>query len=267
MLDIREESRLKYNPPLYKDLRERIDYYFVRKQNFSSFSHQDFTNDKGRLKDRLPYHYQLLCKEWLDIKIKILERDNCTCQRCGMKNEYFLLKLENIIEINYSKCIPISDEEFQVEVNKMVEDWKNGTLGRMAKKRYDEKKYNSLVQRNVNWFNSRRKVKTLPGSYVWNSLEIHHRYYVNEAYAWEYDLSALITLCSNCHREVHQLNSPSVLIFREHPNPNKSFEDQKGLLLDYSFDCDRCHGKGFILEYKHIENGICFACYGIGHVH
>ena len=28
--------------------------------------------------------------------------------------------------------------------------------------------------------------------------------------------------------------------------------------------CDRCNGVGRIPEYKHIENGICFKCRGVG---
>lgn len=28
--------------------------------------------------------------------------------------------------------------------------------------------------------------------------------------------------------------------------------------------CKRCKGSGFIPEYKHIENGICFSCRGTG---
>jgi len=30
--------------------------------------------------------------------------------------------------------------------------------------------------------------------------------------------------------------------------------------------CHKCHGTGFISEYRHIENGICFACGGTGEV-
>ena len=28
--------------------------------------------------------------------------------------------------------------------------------------------------------------------------------------------------------------------------------------------CDRCNGSGKIPKYKHIENGICFKCRGVG---
>ena len=29
--------------------------------------------------------------------------------------------------------------------------------------------------------------------------------------------------------------------------------------------CDRCSGKGYIPEYKKIQNGICFKCKGYGY--
>ena len=28
--------------------------------------------------------------------------------------------------------------------------------------------------------------------------------------------------------------------------------------------CNRCKGEGYITEFKHIQNGICFACNGSG---
>lgn len=30
--------------------------------------------------------------------------------------------------------------------------------------------------------------------------------------------------------------------------------------------CPKCQGKGILPNYKHIEDGICFLCYGLGNV-
>lgn len=35
-------------------------------------------------------------------------------------------------------------------------------------------------------------------------LQIHHRYYRGSTFAWEYEDSALLTLCDNCHVKVHE---------------------------------------------------------------
>lgn len=34
-------------------------------------------------------------------------------------------------------------------------------------------------------------------------LNVHHRYYIEGNMPWEYDDDALVTLCDDCHREVH----------------------------------------------------------------
>lgn len=36
-----------------------------------------------------------------------------------------------------------------------------------------------------------------------NNLEVHHKYYVQGLFPWDYSLDALITLCSNCHNLEH----------------------------------------------------------------
>lgn len=32
----------------------------------------------------------------------------------------------------------------------------------------------------------------------------------------------------------------------------------------YTVPCNNCKGKGVLLQYKHIEDGVCFTCYGSG---
>ena len=39
------------------------------------------------------------------------------------------------------------------------------------------------------------------------TLHVHHEYYNNNLKLWEYPPHALTTLCSNCHREAHELNN------------------------------------------------------------
>ena len=36
-------------------------------------------------------------------------------------------------------------------------------------------------------------------------LQVHHKKYIKNRLAWEYDESNLITLCSDCHKKIHDL--------------------------------------------------------------
>ena len=80
-------------------------------------------------------------------------------------------------------------------------------------------------------------------------LHIHHKYYIKNFKAWEYDLDALITLCFDCHENLHKNEIINVY--------NSSLQ----LTGNYNY-CKRCHGAGRFPEFSHIQSGICFRCNG-----
>lgn len=81
-------------------------------------------------------------------------------------------------------------------------------------------------------------------------LHVHHTYYVHGDAPWEYPDESLMTLCDKCHVDIHR----SLTI------PTYSDESKQVLIpLD---PCIKCHGVGFIPEYGHVQNGICFECKG-----
>lgn len=82
-----------------------------------------------------------------------------------------------------------------------------------------------------------------------NGLHIHHKYYVKNLLAWEYPDEALITLCFDCHENLHKDQTIPV------------YENTNHLAGEYHF-CKRCHGTGRFPEYSHIQSGICFECNG-----
>lgn len=90
--------------------------------------------------------------------------------------------------------------------------------------------------------------KIMPG------LNVHHKYYINGNFPWEYDNGALITLCEECHKKTHQT----------HPTPIYRNIKETLQLDKYAECCGRCGGSGYLPHYKHIENGICFRCWGEG---
>lgn len=86
---------------------------------------------------------------------------------------------------------------------------------------------------------------------LFKGLNIHHKYYVLGRKPWDYEDEALITLCEKCHQKRHE--NKQVPIY----NDNKE-------IIDYANICDRCHGSGYIPEYYHVQQGICFKCGGEG---
>ncbi len=85
------------------------------------------------------------------------------------------------------------------------------------------------------------------------ALNVHHNYYVNGKNPWEYDNEALVTLCEDCHRDIHK--STTTPVYKE------LYGKQ---ILRYAEICDRCGGRGFIPQYRHVMGGICFLCWGEG---
>lgn len=84
-------------------------------------------------------------------------------------------------------------------------------------------------------------------------LHVHHKYYVISSLAWEYPEDALITVCHECHASIHLQGQVPVYIEGPHLND--------GVQANVIF-CERCGGMGYIMKYKHIQDGICFSCMG-----
>lgn len=93
-----------------------------------------------------------------------------------------------------------------------------------------------------------RLVKIIPG------LNVHHNYYTIGKTPWEYSAEALITLCEDCHQKTHKKYHIPI------------YKDIKGEQIFYknTETCERCGGSGYLPQYNHVENGICFKCWGEG---
>ena len=93
-----------------------------------------------------------------------------------------------------------------------------------------------------------------PASTPIKSLNIHHLYYVKDKAPWEYENDALVTLCEECHRSIHRTSNIPVYI---ETKTAKTFYSNAVI-------CDNCNGAGYLPQYIHVENGICFHCWGEG---
>ena len=90
---------------------------------------------------------------------------------------------------------------------------------------------------------------------TWNfkmkGLNIHHTYYIKGYKPWEYKSEALVTLCESCHKKRHETSSVP-------------YYDHERRLIGNLAICDRCGGSGYLPQYSHVEDGICFKCGGEG---
>ena len=82
-------------------------------------------------------------------------------------------------------------------------------------------------------------------------LQVHHKHYMMDKKAWEYEDEDLVTLCQDCHSKLHQLI------------PVKAYAkvNEQMVVMNYT-PCHRCHGTGYFPEYRNIQDGICFRCGG-----
>ena len=89
--------------------------------------------------------------------------------------------------------------------------------------------------------------------YLYDGLNVHHKYYVRGKKPWEYYDDALVTLCADCHKKRHTEEQIPVY---------KSLAE----IVVYGFCdvCDKCGGSGYLPQYSYYEYGICFKCGGEG---
>ena len=84
------------------------------------------------------------------------------------------------------------------------------------------------------------------------TLHVHHKLYIENREPWQYKDENLITLCSDCHAEIHKIETTPLLS-----------ETGSVIYSDLPI-CDRCDGRGELPQYKYYMNGICFKCHGAG---
>lgn len=88
------------------------------------------------------------------------------------------------------------------------------------------------------------------------SLHVHHKFYLVNRLPWEIEDEALVSLCRNCHTKRHQ--NEKIKVYGNH------FNDSRVESKRYFFKiCPRCNGTGYLPQFSHVEDGICFLCWGL----
>jgi len=82
---------------------------------------------------------------------------------------------------------------------------------------------------------------------------VHHLHYIKDELPWEIEDSGLITLCYQCHKKRHESTDFQIFVRIN----NKLIPSTSGRIY-----CNRCGSIGYIPKYNHVQNGICFNCWG-----
>lgn len=161
----------------------------------------------------IPYYALLNCYEWRKFRLEIIERDDYKCCQC---NKYGTVS-------KYQGGITAS--HFYVE----------------------EVEHENLYDEDDNYLTSYSYTVLIPApeSVV---LHVHHTYYLFDKQPWDYPYDSLVTICSECHFELHKKTR-----IRWFDSENNS---------KYLTPCPRCSGAGILPEYLHVQNGTCFYCKG-----
>ena len=173
----------------------------------------------------ISYDELLWTGEWLDLRNRVKERDHHTCTNLHCKK---------------SQYKEMSEDQFaQSIINSGF-----GKYFNLLEGKYEDEPGQFSLKKNLDY----------PSRLMFDisvKLEVHHKYYVWNKLPWEYQIDALITLCDECHEKEH-IKQPVV------------YADGSLRQIKHLESCYRCNGKGHIKEYKHVQNGICFACGGLG---
>ncbi len=174
----------------------------------------------------------LQTKDWLNFRNIILDRDGHACTLCQRKEGPIF---ESIPEEEWK-------EEYE-QIRKHNEDFEktNKENPDLISQQLSDVTYEGLWAYPVN---ERSKGDVI--------LHAHHKLYFFEKLPWEYPISNLSILCSECHSKIHA----TTIIFT-YKDATKKFKKEE-------IPCQKCGGTGYIHEFYYFKNGICFDCGGIG---
>ena len=184
---------------------------------------KSYNDLKTDFKGKVPYYFQLCTSEWNKKRNIIISRDNHTCNNCNKKcMDDFMPKMLTNDKVIFVPGI------------------------------YEEQPMTKMF---INEF-SGDEIEYLEDTMVFCEVSdplyahVHHKNYIFNCLPWEYPDDDLVLLCHKCHMKYHQENIVPVFTDR---NKNK--------IMRFT-PCSRCFGIGYFPQFSHVENGICFRCWG-----
>ena len=209
----------------------------------------------------MTYREQLNRPEWAAKRQEILQRDGHKCTSCrAEKSEYdgwnIIFKNADFDELaQYGYCVVLNENsdynhimlfgkrvgEFIPFLSKIREPFSIKNV------RFSAREWRNSIPHLVSYYYGDSDSARL------GQLNIHHRFYISGNLAWQYENDALVTLCYDCHKVVHQ--NQQIEIKAADLNTAKS---------RYAKNCVKCEGTGYLPEFSHVYKGICFPCDGRG---
>ena len=208
---------MNLNPPRYADVKSQIDLISNRNQQYQKL---------------------LETYEWEVFRFKVLKNDQYKCVKCGREDgPIFKSDPSNSLKEEIKKVR---------ERNQIVRD---------NRSKYSTEYAIDLLIKNPDEYSStflelaEPTGNTMIGRVV---LQVHHKLYFENKLPWEYKFTDLVTLCQDCHEEVHR----NEIIYTY-------FDESKSLRKSYP-KCLKCGGTGHLPHYHYWAQGICFGCGGRG---
>lgn len=215
----------------------------------------------------MTYKEQLNTINWKNKRQIILERDNFQCRKCcfkrpetmsildsfGIKSIQEFKELGNLIDksnfrINEKTFIFLnSKNKLKLEVAYVIGEYDNDLD-------FNNLKFAKQLESRESIESIKYKIICFKENFdftFFSDLNIHHKLYILDKMAWEYDDEDLITLCSNCHQLEHDNNE--IYIYKSNGEKLRKVQN-----------CHKCGGSGYIPSFNYYENGICFECDGEG---
>jgi len=169
----------------------------------------------------------LQMKEWKVLRRQILERDGNTCSKC---TKYETLRKWNNDKRDWSNYDVVFPKQIRKHLNYYCQ---NGTT----------KSYYILDDTQFVFIETD----------VARNLHVHHKYYIKERFPWQYSEECFETLCLHCHFTLHEQSVVPVFV-----HIDKHLLECKNVT-----PCLRCNGAGFFPDLRHVQEGICFRCWGV----
>jgi hypothetical protein len=202
--------------------------------------------------------YQLLLSDerWQERRIKIVKRDAWQCSNCLNRSYITNYKCGVVEECTvFKQSLHAFSEHRAIKTTFSITFSSEGTRYQAYVTTFQMLNSLNIIGKNIYFdsFGGRvDSVKAIIGGHGWafaKNLHVHHLYYQDTKQPWEYPETALTTLCWECHLKLHS----EVTI---------DWLDAAGNVKGVLTPCPRCAGAGFLPEYNHVRNGVCFQCMG-----
>ncbi len=185
---------------------------------------------KRKSGDKITYQELLITQEWQTKRKDIISRDCNKCQICN--NE----ATESIKGKHYRK---LSEDEIKAYKGKNI-----------IRETEIKREFEAILNRKIDgpFIKCAIPVSILTDRPI--IPHVHHRYYIQGKLPWEYEPECFVTVCQDCHFNIHKEQDLPV------------YQDEERTIKLRLTTCDRCYGAGIFPEYSHIQNGVCFLCNG-----